>query len=143
MDERVARLATLKEIDLFIRETQELLKQARRRRVELRAAAKNPSSRVEVEAYEAIFALEEILYQKHGKKIAASRTWPMVRKYGIIKTIERLVMKKADSYGYRVLVDMGMKDRCFESIVLRHPDVFDVKAVARARERLREMNAAK
>jgi hypothetical protein len=39
--------------------------------------------------------------------------------------------------GYTALVEMGLQDKAFEAVVLRHPDVFSAAAIRRSKERLR------
>ena len=77
MDERVARLKTPDECEQFALNVQarlpDLARAARRRAVELRAAAHGATSAAEREALEAVYAYERVLSQKRGKKIRASR----------------------------------------------------------------------
>src|SRR5262245_32707468 len=115
-------------------------RERRRRGVQLRAAARAPANEAEREAYEAIYAYEEAHSKQRGRTIRASRTWPMVDKYGIIGTVERIVMRPDDATGYRVLVEMGLEDMAFEAVVLRHPDVFSREAVQHSQLRLQRLN---
>jgi len=110
---------------------------ARRRAVELRAAAHGAKTVAEREALEAVYAYERVLFQKHGKTVRASRTWEMIKRHGIIKSVERVVTRDVDSAGYTALASMGMKDKAFEAVVLRHPEVFSPEAQRRAADRLR------
>src|SRR5690242_6390756 len=103
--------------------------------VQRRAHTHAPANDAEREAYEAVYAYEEARSKQKGKTIRASRTWPMVEDYGIIGTVERIVMRPDDATGYRVLVEMGMEDTAFEAVVLRHPDLFSREAVERSRLR--------
>ena len=82
------------------------------------------------------YAYERALYHKHGRNIRASRTWQMIKKHGIIEAIDQVVKRKADSAGYKALVEMGMKDLAFEVVVLKHPELFTQDAVAQSKERL-------
>lgn len=142
MDERVARLKTPEACEQFAinveeRGKPELAAEARRRAVELRAAAHGASTAVEREALEAVYAYERVLFARHGRKTTASRTWPMIDRYGIIKAVERIVRRKKETAGYTALVTMGLQDMAFEAVVLRHPEVFSKEAVEQSRERLR------
>lgn len=101
-----------------------------------RQAAKNE---IEREGYEAIYAYEEALSHQKGRKTRAGRTWPMVDEHGIIGAIERIVTRRTETEGYRVLVEMGMQDMAFEAVVLRHPDSFSASAVAASGERLQRL----
>src|SRR5262249_28125587 len=90
-------------------------RERRREAVRRRAAARTPANEAEREAYEAVFAYEEARSKQKGRTIRASRTWPMVE-YGIIRAVERIVMRPDDAAGYRVLVEMGMEDMAFEAV---------------------------
>ncbi|MBI1875215.1 MAG: hypothetical protein HYS05_15190 [Acidobacteria bacterium] len=141
MDERVARLATPEACEQFAinveeRGKPELALAARRRAVELRAAAHGASTVAEREALQAVYAYERVLSTRHGRKTRASRTWQMIERRGIIPVVEHVVTRTAESTGYTALVQMGMQDMAFEAVVLRHPDVFSAEAVPRSKERL-------
>ena len=146
MDDRVARLKTAEDCEQFAinveeRGSPELALSARRRAVELRAAAHGATTAAEREALAAVYAYQSVLSAKRGKKTRASRTWQMIERHGIIKAVEEVVARSAESMGYKALVEMGMQDMAFEAVVLRHPDVFSAEAVARSRERLRDWSS--
>ncbi|MBI1903274.1 MAG: hypothetical protein HYS13_19405 [Planctomycetia bacterium] len=144
MDERIARLTTPEECDRFARDVEvhlpEVAKEARLRGIELRtdvrAAALGVNGKVEREALRAIYAYEAALFKKHGKRVCASRTWQMVKKYGVIAAVERAVNRKTDAAGYLALVEMNLRELAFEEIVLRYPSHFSPDAVRRSQERL-------
>jgi hypothetical protein len=141
MDDTIANLKTPEECEQFAinveeRGKRELAVAARRRAVELRAAAHGASTAAEREALEAVYAYERVLSSRHGRKTRASRTWQMIERRGIIPAVEHVVTRTAESTGYTALVQMGMQDKAFESVVLRHPDVFSPDAVRRSKERL-------
>jgi hypothetical protein len=107
---------------------------ARRRLIELRAEKHGalPGS-LEAEAFATIYAYEQTaLGGRH-----ASRTWQMVKKHGIVDTLERLVASSKPSAGYTKLIEAGLDDLAFEALVLRYPDKFSTKACAAARARLK------
>lgn len=142
MDERVTRLKTPEECEQFALNVQvrlpDLAQAARRRAVELRAAAHGVATTAEGEALAAVYAYERVLSQKRGKKIRASRTWQMIERHGIIGAVERAVNRHADPAGYTALAEMGMQDLAFEAVVVRHPEVFSQDAVASSTKRLGE-----
>ncbi|MBA3482559.1 MAG: hypothetical protein H0T51_12160 [Pirellulales bacterium] len=146
MDERVARIKTPEDCEQFIINVKErlpeLAQEARRRAVELRAEKHGATSAAEREALEAVYAYEQVLSQRRGKKIRASRTWQMIKRYGIIPAIERVVGRDDDATGYVALAEMGMSDLAFESVVARHPNAFSEKAISRSTERLANWSAA-
>ena len=115
-------------------------KTARRRRsIQMRAAGRQPQTPAERESYEAVYAYEEALSIQKGKTIRAGRTWPMIREHGIIAAVERIVTRRKETEGYRVLVEMGMEDMAFEAVVLRHPESFSPEAVTASDDRLRKL----
>ena len=141
MDERIARLTTPEACEQFAinveeRGKPELALAARRRAVELRAAAHGASTAAEREALEAVYAYERVLSTKRGRKTRASRTWQMIERRGIIPAVEHVVTRSAESTGYTALVQMEMHEMEFEAVVLRHPDMFSAEAVRRSKERL-------
>jgi len=118
-------------------------KASRRARVQLRATSHHPKNDAEREGYEAIYAYEEALSNQKGRNTRAGRTWPMVEARGIIGAIERIVTRRAETEGYRVLIEMGMEDMAFEAVVLRHPESFSPAAAAASKERLNELKATR
>jgi hypothetical protein len=142
MDERVKQLKTPEACERFIKNViakqPDLAQEARRRSVELRASAHGAQGEIEKEALQAIYAYEEVLSAKHGRRTRASRTWQMIKRHGIIGAVERAVNRKNETIGYKALVEMGMQDFAFEVVVIRYPDVFSKEAVARSKQRLEE-----
>lgn len=53
----------------------------------------------------------------------------MVKKYGLLKAIERAVDRDTDTSGFTTLCEMGMKVKSYEEFVLRNPEAFGVEAV--------------
>lgn len=145
-DERIARLTTPEACEQFAvnveeRGKPELALAARRRAVELRAAAHGAATVAEREALEAVYAYERVLSTKRGRKTRASRTWQMIDRRGIIPAVEHVVKRSAESTGYTALVEMGLQDMAFEAVVLRHPGVFSAEAVQRSKERLQGLQS--
>jgi len=143
MDPRVAKLRTPKECETFAnnareRNAPELADQARQKAIQLRAEAYGAATDVERECLEAVYAYEEVLSAKSGKRQRAGRTWPMIRERGVLPAVERIVLKRTESVGYTALAEMGLQQFAFEAVILRHPEHFSPQAVARSRERLSE-----
>jgi hypothetical protein len=147
MDERIARLTTPEECEQLALNVEsrlpELAREARRRAVELRAAAHGAISEVEREALEAVYAYEKVLSVTKGKNIRAARTWQMIKRHGIIIAVERAVNRPKETAGYKALVGMGMQDFAFEAVICRHPSVFSPTALERSKERLKEWQHGK
>jgi hypothetical protein len=140
MDERVKQLKTPESCERFIANVinkyPNLAQEARRRKIELLSLAHGAENAAEREALQAIFAYEEVLTARNGRKTHASRTWQMVKRHGIIGAIERAVNRKEETLGFTALVEMGMQDLAFEAIVIHYPDLFSQEAVVRSKQRL-------
>ena len=141
MDSRVAKLKTPAECETFAKNARErdapdLAEQARRWAVELRAESHGAATDVERECLQAVYAYEEVLSTKKGKRQSASRTWQMIKRHGILAAVERVVARREESTGYTALADMGLMAFAFEAVILRHPERFSAEAVARSKERL-------
>ena len=139
-DPKVARLKTYEECESFAKNVQEkypaLAAQARRRGVELRAAAHSANTDAEREALEAVYAVEEVMSHRNGKKTRASRTWQSFARHGILPAVERVVGRAKPTEGYAALLEMGLEDKTFEAVVLRHKELFQPGTVERARSRI-------
>ncbi len=109
---------------------------SRKRAIELRAIEFGSDDEVERECLEAVFAYEECLRVKNGRRTNASRTWPAIRRDGVIKAVDDIVQRKTESAGYALLAQMGLGDYAFEAVVLRHPERFTAEAVAQSIERM-------
>ncbi|MGY3264593.1 hypothetical protein [Lysobacter sp. HA35] len=141
MDERVARLKTPDECKSFADNAMRLglphlAIEAKQRAVELRAGTYGAKSDAERECIAAIFAYEEILSQKKGKRQRAGRTWPMVKKYGALKAAEKAVDRRDGTAAFEALKEAGLERFAFEAVVLRYPGLFSESAVVRSRERM-------
>lgn len=143
MDDRVKNLDTPRKCEIFaknalLKDREDLAKQAKERAIELKAEAYGAETLAEKEAIKAIYAYEEVLSANNGKKTRASRTWPMIQKYGIINAVERAVDRKNETKGYTALLEMGLEAYAFEAVVLRYPELFSDSAVEISQQRMRE-----
>jgi len=142
MDERIGRLKTPKECEQFAKNVEtklpDLAREARRRAIELRAAEHKAGSEAEREALQVVYAYEDVLSAKNRKKTRAARTWQMIDRHGIIPAVERAVNRADDPTGFTALMKMGLEDLGFESVVLRHANLFRPETVERARGRLQK-----
>lgn len=109
---------------------------ARLRAIQLRAERHNPNSEVERLSLQALYAYQEVLHVKHGKRVQANRTWPMIERQGVLPAVERSVNRKRKTLGYEALEEMGLSDLALEAVVLRYPDSFSANTLKKARERL-------
>ena len=118
MDERIKNLDTPKKCEIFAKNAlnagrEDLVKQAKERAIHLKAENYGAETSAEKEAIKAVYAYEEVLSDKNGKKTRASRTWPMIQKYGIINAVERAVDRKSETKGYTALLEMGLEAYAF------------------------------
>ncbi len=141
MDERVARLKTIKHCENFIvnaaeRDRDDLVQDARRRTLEIRASEHEVTSEVEKALWEGLYAYEEALSLKNGKRTRASRTRPKIKSEGIVAAIDLLVGKPKETIEYTLFLEMGLQDYAFEVIILKYPELFSPETVARSTERV-------
>jgi len=106
MDERVARLKTTNDCEIFARNARRLNRpdlalEAERRAIEILAQRHESAGEAERLAIQAIYAYEHILSEKNGRR-----------------------------------KEKGMQDLSFEAIVLRYLDSFSSEAVSHAEARL-------
>jgi hypothetical protein len=143
VDERIKRLDTVKKCENFAKNAAErgrpdLAQEALQRAVELRADKHKATTAAEKEALQAIYAYEELLTNKNGRRTRATRTWQMIDRHGILEAVERAVNRPVETQGYTMLKVMGLEEYAFEAVILRHPEVFSEKAIQVSRERLSE-----
>ena len=141
MDDRIKKIDTPEKCEIFAkncveRGREDLAQEAKESAVQLRAEAYGAETQAEREALEAVYAYEEVLNTKNGKKTRAGRTWQMITRHGIIGAVERAVNRPTETQGYTSLVEMGLEDYAFESVILRYPDLFSEQAVSISRERV-------
>jgi hypothetical protein len=147
MDERVTNLMTPEECERFAknaleRNRRDLADEARKKAVELRAQAHGAKTQAERECLEAIYAYEEVLTAKNGRRTRASRTWQMLKRHGILGAVERAVNREAETAGYTALLEMGLQDYAFEAVVIRYPELFSPETVQRSKARADEWKRA-
>ena len=141
MDDRIKNLKTPKDCEIFARNAvaqnrPELAAEAKQRAIEIRAAEYGATSDAERECLEAIYAYEEILFLKHGRRVKASRTWQMIKRRGIIAAIEQAVDRSDGTAGFSALKEVGLENFAFEAVILRHSSLFSASAVDRSRDRM-------
>ena len=141
MDDRIRKIDSPDRCEIFAKNARakgrdDLAKEALLRAVELRAVQHGATSEAEKEALQAVYAYEETLRAKNGKRTRANRTWQMINRHGIIESVNRAVCRPTETQGYRMLAEMGLADFAFEAVILRHPNVFSEDAVQVSKERL-------
>lgn len=143
MDQRVERLTTPKECEIFAknardRNRDDLAEEAKHRAIQLNAIAYGSENDAERECLEAIYAYEQILSANNGKATKASKTWQLVKRHGIIAATERVIERTDVTAGYDALKEAGLEKYAFEATVLRHKALFSETAVTRSELRMEE-----
>lgn len=62
----------------------------------------------------------------------------MIKDYGIIETVERVVNRPTESRAYTALIELGLEDFAFEAVILKYPELFSSDALTKSKERLSE-----
>jgi uncharacterized protein YbaA (DUF1428 family) len=147
----ISALETPKDCERFLKNAMkqgrpDLVISIRKREIDIRAKAyceKHGYDReVERACVVASFAYELALPPtKAGKKNYAHRTWQMFKEHGVIDTVERLVKRKDDPTGYTALLEMGLNEHSFETVVVSYFTEFSKEAVQCSQGRIKEWNA--
>jgi hypothetical protein len=88
---------------------------------------------------EAVFKEEvEQVIQIYEREIghAATRTRPMIEKYGEIVALSKIVVSPDLQKGFKVLRDSGQLDKTFEALVVRFNHYFEPEVVESAKWRI-------
>ncbi len=88
-----------------------------------------------VDALKAIYAYGDVLSDARGKKTYARRTWQMMERYGIIEAVERAVNRPTETKAYKALIDLGLEEFSFETVVNRYPELFSGETVKISEDR--------
>ena len=106
----------------------DLAVQAYRRAVDLRAAAHEVSTEVELMALKSFYAYEEALSHGQPKRKRATGTWQMVNRLGILPTLDkRLNSKDADGVLPK-LKELQLEDYSFQAVAKAYAE--DLKQAA-------------
>ncbi len=143
MNERIQKLKTPEDCERFAKNATErgypdLALAARKRAIGLKAELHGAPTLAERECLKAVYAYEDVLTARNGRRTRATRTWQMIERHGILGAVERAV--KRETVGYTLLQSMGLQDYAFEAIVLKYPSGFSAEAVTRCEERIRQWN---
>jgi hypothetical protein len=136
----VARLKTVEECDQFVANVAsnpKLVQAATKRSIEIQLASLTNVSQVVRDVWEVLYAYEEVLFIKHGKRLKAAYTRRAIENHGAIGAVERIVSQRSDDDdGFARLVAAGLPGMTFEAVVLRHAEHFSEQAIAQARAKL-------
>jgi hypothetical protein len=107
--------------------------------ISLRSAIRKPlvDFTLTERVHEAVRVYEQFLAHKHGgKRVAASRTRAMIKRWGEKEAVRRTVKNMTMSTGLELLAKYDRLDCAYEQVILDFPDEFDPPVVAKARENL-------
>lgn len=102
-------------------------------------AASDP---IEGEMNGCIAALEQIYFERDGKRTRASRIRKKREKDGARETLAYLARQPDPSEGFRMLVANGLPEFTAEHVIARHQGDFTPETVPAARARLAEFGIA-
>ena len=78
--------------------------------MEIRAESHGAESDAQHECLQAIYAYEEVLSSKKGRRTRASRTWQMIKRHGILEAAERAVNRDIETSGTLHLSKWGCRN---------------------------------
>ena len=102
----------------------ELALQVHRRAVDLRTEQHGTTGELEFAAVRAIYAYEEALSVRKGKRTRATGTWQMVRRNGVLEALAKRLTSGGGQDVEQVLKELGMEDYSFEAVRDAFPDAF-------------------
>jgi hypothetical protein len=110
----------------------DLALQAFRRAVDLRAASHEHEvdNQAELAALRSIYAYEEALSYRKGKRTRATGTWQMVNKHGVFQALAKRMEARGGDEIKPVLKELGMDDYSFEAVRTAFPDAFEEQHAA-------------
>ena len=98
----------------------------------------DPSDPLVHDFYETLAAYEQLLTEKNGRTTAASRTRQKIDNKGIHQSLIEWTRGKAETNGFKLLVEKGLPEFTGEYLVVRYADRFPNDVVELARKRLME-----
>lgn len=112
--------------------------------ISLRSAIQRPLGELTLieRVHEAVRVYEQFLaYKHHGKRILASRTKQMIKRWGEKEAVRRTVVNMNMSTGLELLAKYDRLDCAYEQIILDFPDEFDPAVAAKAQDNLARLPA--
>jgi hypothetical protein len=96
----------------------------------------DPSDPLVRDFYETLAAYEQLLTEKNGRTTAASRTRQKIDNKGVHQSLIEWTRGKAETNGFKLLVEKGLPEYTGEYLVLRYANRFPEDVVVLARSRL-------
>jgi hypothetical protein len=96
----------------------------------------DPSDPLVKDFYETLAAYEQLLTEKNGKTTSASRTRQKIANKGVYQSLIEWTRGKAETNGFKLLVEAGLPEYTGEYLVVRYAERFPADIVDLARDRL-------
>ncbi len=96
----------------------------------------DPSDPLVRDFYETLAAYEQLLTEKNGRTTAASRTRQKIDNKGVHQSLIEWTRGKAETNGFKLLVEKGLPEFTGEYLVVRYADRFPNDVVELALKRL-------
>jgi hypothetical protein len=100
----------------------QLALQAYRRAVDLRAARHEAASEAEAAALRAIYAYEEALSYRRGRRTRATGTWQLVNRIGVLPALNKRLHSRGGDDMLPVLRELEMEDYSFQAVQAAFPE---------------------
>ena len=102
----------------------------------LKVQAEDPSSPLEYAFWNRVVDYEEVLYEKVGRNVKAQYTRQALKRLSVHEFLSGL-MRKAPTYGWKLLDEVGRTDAAYENVIDDFSECFDEDVVETARARLK------
>jgi len=99
-------------------------------------ANESPLEDVEIACLKVLFLYEKQLALKNGRANKATYTRRSIKNNGIVKAVDNIVSKNAETVGFKNLCSVGLTLDSFEVVVDKFPEKFSSLAVEKSRQRL-------
>jgi hypothetical protein len=106
------------------------------------AANDDPSDPLIADFYKTLAAYEQLLTEKNERNTTASRTRRKISNKGVHQSLIEWTRGKAETNGFKLLVNRGLPEFTGEYLVVRYADRFPEDVVSLAKDRLREHEIA-
>jgi hypothetical protein len=122
---------------------EELYQRAFARKCELEGKNREDESDPLVKDFwECIAAYEQLLYEKHGKRVRAQYTHRKIKKDGVLTTMQSWARKRGATMGFEMLSKSGQWKLTGEYLVVKYANRFAPEDVEAAKKRLHEAGFA-
>nr|WP_175799607.1 hypothetical protein [Burkholderia anthina] len=136
---RISYLRTRDDCAQFVRNVGDrhphLVVAARQRSVEVQVNAMNLDSALRRDIWSVVYAQEEVIFVRNGRRLRANRTLRCITNRGELDGVAYIVTQSGGE-SFENLHSLGLGNYTFEAVVLRHPEHFASDVVEEARRKL-------